>query len=326
MLTGNTKGLGAGVLAILYLSATVATAQQRSQYLSGLNAVNSGVQPDAGLTYANIVYDDSSSRLKGPGGGGIPVSGQFAIFVDNNVFLYVYKPRVLGGNLESIADVTVANANLTASVFASGIIPGQAEIPINGGGGGLANCYFIPLQIGWHLKRVDVQAGYAFIAPTGRYSFGGNSNTGGGYWTNALQAGATIYVTANKATAINAFNFYGWNTRQPGSNITFGQNENFDYSLTQVLPLTKIKTYLLQLGAAGYGEWQTSSPGGSGPLGTGLPPVVLNSRYGVNAVGFAANLLVPAKKVVLGASTFWELGAYNTREGHVLMISASFSF
>jgi hypothetical protein len=44
MLTGNTKGLGAGVLAILYLSATVATAQQRSQYLSGFNAVNNRMQ------------------------------------------------------------------------------------------------------------------------------------------------------------------------------------------------------------------------------------------------------------------------------------------
>jgi hypothetical protein len=33
-----------------------------------------------------------------------------------------------------------------------------------------------------------------------------------------------------------------------------------------------------------------------------------------------------ATQVVLGASAFWELGAYNTREGNVVMISPAFTF
>jgi Domain of unknown function (DUF4136) len=141
MLTRHIDSIRVGVFALLcVLAVTPAFGQERSQYLSGINAVNSGMMPDAGFSYSNIFYDDTSDRLKGPKGGGIAVSGQFAIFVDNNIFLYVYKPKILGGNLESMADITVANANLGGNVFRPGL-PGVAQIPINGGGGGLANCH-----------------------------------------------------------------------------------------------------------------------------------------------------------------------------------------
>jgi hypothetical protein len=286
-----------------------AGAQQRGQYLSGLFAVNSGVMPDPGFSYANAFYYSSSDRLKGPDGGPVTVNGQFAIFVDNNVFMYVYKPKILGGNIESVADITVANSSLAASLFAFGK-------PVNGGGGGLANSYFVPFQIGWHLKRLDIQSGYALFAPTGRYTAGASNNTGTGYWSNAIQTGATMYLTANKATSLNAFDIYTWNTKQDGTNITYGQNNSLDYSLMQVLPLDREK-YLLQFGVAGYGQWQT--------FGTsGVPLAVANSRYGVNATGFSANLVAPAKKLFVGASAFWEWGAYTTREGKTLMISAIF--
>ena len=148
MFTRNIKALRVGVFALLSALTVAPTfAQQRGQYLSGIFAVNSGVMPAPGFTYDNVFYDSNSDRLKGPNGQGIPVSGQFAIFVDNNVFLYVYKPKILGGNLESAADITIANANLAADVFTPRI-PGVPSVPVNGGGGGLANCYFTPLQIG----------------------------------------------------------------------------------------------------------------------------------------------------------------------------------
>jgi hypothetical protein len=122
---------------------------------------NSGVMPEPGFTYANMFYYSSSDRLKGPYGP-IPVNGQFAIMVDNNIFLYVFKPKILGGNIEAMADIPIANGSVAGSAFA-------ACLPVAGGGGGLANTYFVPVQIGWHVKRLDIQTGLAFFAPTGRY-------------------------------------------------------------------------------------------------------------------------------------------------------------
>jgi hypothetical protein len=230
---------------------------------------------------------------------------------DLNIFIYVYKPKILGGYVESLAGVPIANGSLAASGF-------QNSKSISGGGGGLADTYFVPVQIGWHLKRLDIQTGYAFFAPTGRYTAGASNNVGVGYWTNALQSGATIYLTANKATTLNAFNIYSWSRKQQGTNLTPGQNDSFDYSLLQILPLAKDKAYLLQTGVVGYGQWQTSNSS------RGLPALA-NSRYGVNAIGFTANVLVPSKKLSIGTSAFWEMGAYNTREGRVFMISAAFN-
>jgi hypothetical protein len=299
----------------LLLAAVVAApgiAQHRGQYMSGLSATNSGVQPDTGFTYANIFYYSSSDRLKGLDGGPIPIDGQFTIIADLSTFVYVYKPKILGGNLESIAAIPIANASLAADVF-------QAGKPIQGGGGGLANTYFVPVQIGWHLKRVDLQTGYVFFAPTGRYEPGATNNTGTGYWTNGTQTGATIYLTKNKGTTLNVFDMYAWNTQQKGTGLTYGQNNSLDYSLLQVIPLAKDQRWLFQTGVVGYGQWQTSNS-------SRTSQALANTRWGVNALGFAANLIVPGRKVVLGANTFWEMGAYNTREGHVVMISGAFTF
>jgi len=299
-------------LLLYVVSVTPTFAQQRGQWLSGMASTNSGVMPPPGFTYANLFYYSSSGRLKGPDGQGIPVDGQFAIMVDNNVFGYVFKPKILGANFETMADVAVANGSLAGTILAAGI-------PTSGGGGGLANMYVVPAQLGWHTARADIQAGYAFFAPTGRYTAGANNNVGTGYWSNGIQTGATFYLTKNKATAVNAFNIYSWNTKQAGTNITPGQNDSIDYSVTQMLPLGKGEAYLLQIGVVGYGQWQTSDRQGV------AVPALAASRFGVNAVGFAANLLMPGKKLSVGTSSFWEMGATNTREGLVLMISAAFT-
>jgi hypothetical protein len=84
------KARSVGIVTTLCVGAiTPALAHQRGQYQPGIFAVNSGVQPQPGFSYANVFYDNSSDRLKGSNGQGIPVNGQFAIFVDNNVVLYV---------------------------------------------------------------------------------------------------------------------------------------------------------------------------------------------------------------------------------------------
>ena len=108
-----------------------AIAQQRGQYLSGLDADNSGVMPAPGFTYSNIFYYDSSNRLKGPNGEPIPVNGQFAIMADNNIFVYVTKQKFLGANLDFVADLVIANGSLAADVSRFGL-------PVSGGGGGFA--------------------------------------------------------------------------------------------------------------------------------------------------------------------------------------------
>jgi hypothetical protein len=61
------------------------------------------------------------------------------------------------------------------------------------------------LNLGWHFKRADFNVGYAFTAPTGRYTAGASDNVGSGYWGNNITSGTTFYITKDKATTANLF-------------------------------------------------------------------------------------------------------------------------
>jgi hypothetical protein len=199
-------------LAILStISTMTAVAQQRGQYLPGFEVVAAGTMPEPGLSYFNMFYFTSADRLKGPAGGPVPISGQFGVMADNNVFVYVPHFKFLGGNLGFFADVAVANGSLGAI-----LLPAASGIPINGGGGGLADTWVSPFALGWHLSRADIQTGYSFFAPTGRYTPGASNNVGAGFWTNALYAGATIYLKKNKSLSANVYNMYEWHTQKGG--------------------------------------------------------------------------------------------------------------
>ena len=98
-----------------------------------------------------------------------------------------------------------------------------------------------------------------------------------------------------------------------------GQTLNLDYSLTQTFALQH--GLRLQLGLAGYGQWQTTDK--SGP---NITPEQASAHYKVNALGFAANVLLPEKKVSVGFKYFHEFECRSTFQGYTLQISGAVTF
>jgi hypothetical protein len=93
----------------------------------------------------------------------------------------------------------------------------------------------------------------------------------------------------------------GWHT----------ERADIDYSLTQVIPLQKDMHTLLQVGLIGYGQYQTTDR--SGP---GIDPVLAaNTHYKVNALGAAANIILPARKASLGFKWIKEFSNKSTVQG-----------
>ena len=117
-------------------------------------------------------------------------------------------------------------------------------------------------------------------------------------------------------TAISAFEMYEFHTTQQGTKIHPGQNLNLDYSLTQAFQLPA--GLRLQVGLAGYGQWQTTDK-----TGPSITPVQATSHYGVNALGFASNMILPARKVSLGVKFFREFSGRSTFQGYTLQISGA---
>ena len=178
------------VIAANFIFLIPVKAQVRGVYPVGMNATNSGVTPEAGITYSNLFVFFSRDEEKGPDGE-IVATGQNSILMDLNTFVWVSKKEIgfLGGAVFSAsATLPIANNSLTSDI--------QGSIS---GGGGFADSYYQPVILGWRKQRVAVRAIYGFLAPTGRFSAGANTNVGSGYWTNVVASGQTIYLDSAKS-------------------------------------------------------------------------------------------------------------------------------
>ena len=283
------------------LPATPGLAQVRPLYTPGFNATNSGVLPAPGFTYMNYFQYYSFDKVKDRQGDTITDDLDAGIFIDINVFMYVTKYKILGGNLALVAGLPFANTSITL-----------ADQPVLGLAG-FSESFYQPFLLGWHKERFDLNTGYAFFANTGK--------SGAGYWGNALTFGDTFYLTKNKAISFSSYQLLEFHTENKDTGITPGTAFNLDYSLMMFLPLQKEEKALMQIGLVGYDQWQVSDDGGSRPR-----PVLSNVHYKDHAIGFAVNFLLPPKGVSVGMKYFKEYGAEATVEGQNIQISAAVTF
>jgi hypothetical protein len=266
-------------------------AQQKGQWVPGQFELNAGVIPDPGVTYANLAFNYSASQLNGPKGNQVPgITGTYSFWVEENVIYFVPEHKFLGGYFMPYAVLSYASGSLVADIP---VVPGAS---LSGGGSGFADSYFQPVNIGWHFgKRVDFNAGYAFFAPTGRFTQGASNNVGSGYWGNVITSGTTAYITMNQGTTANLATAWEIHGQKSGTNITPGQAFTDEWALGQVLPLKKDLSMLAQLGFIGYDQWQVSHS--SGTLTVGGIPIPESSLpfYSSHAMGVQSNFILPKK-------------------------------
>ena len=273
-----------------------ASAQQKGQWVPGQFGLNAGTIPDPGFTYGNLALNYSSTQLNGPNGNPLSgVVGTYSFWVDENIFYFVPKHKFLGGYFMPYVAVNYASGSLVADI--PGLNLGTAS-----GGGGLADTYVQPFNMGWHLKQVDFNAGYSFTAPTGRYAAGASNNVGSGYWGNNVTTGTTVYLTKNKGTTMNLVTDWEIHGVKSGSNVTPGQAVTAEWGLGQVIPLKKDMSALWQVGMVGYDQWQVTANGGTLTVGGVLVPASATPFYSVHAMGVQSDLIFPGK----GVSAFFK--------------------
>jgi hypothetical protein len=321
--------LETAVLACILLGgASSALAQQKGQWVPGQLGLNAGVIPDPGITYANMPLNYSASRLNDSNGNRLTqnVMGTYSFWVDENIFYFVPKQKFLGGYFMPYVALNYASGEVVANITGTSLGTG-------GGGSGFADMYVQPLNLGWHLKRADVNAGYAFSAPTGRYTAGASDNVGSGYWGNNITSGTTFYITKDKGTSANlATDWEVHGQRQAAStpagqlsNITPGQAFTDEWGVGQVLPLKKDFSRLLQLGLVGYDQWQVSSNGGT-VIVAGIPVNASNiPYYSAHGIGFQSNLILPAKDLAAFFKFYDEYSAKARPQGRTIVFGFSWT-
>jgi hypothetical protein len=312
------------VLACMLLgSVSSALAQQKGQWVPGQFGLNAGVIPEPGITYANLALNYSSSRLNDSNGNRLTqnVTGTYAFWVDENIFYYVPKQKVLGGYFMPYVALNYASGSVVADLSLA-----STNLSAGGGGSGFADMYVQPVNLGWHLKHADVDVGYAFSAPTGRYTAGASNNVGSGYWGNNITSGTTYYITKNKATTANlATDWEVHGQRQTASTPsgqfsekTPGQAFTDEWGVGQILPLKKDFSRLLQLGLVGYDQWQVTSNGGtvivaSIPVNASAIPY-----YSVHGIGVQSDFIMPAKGLAAFFKYYDEYSAKARPQGRTI--------
>jgi len=304
------------------LANSAVVAQQKGQWMPGQVGLNAGILPDPGVSLVNINLGYSSSVLNGPRGNAVPVQGSYNIWVVENLVYYVPSVKVLGGNLAfSVAQPSLANGSATVPLFG-----------INAGGFGFTDTFVQPFTLGWSAKRIAFYTGYAFFAPTGRYSPGATNNIGSGYWGNHFLTGTTLYLTKNQGTSANLFTdweFHGSRQEVDNARITPGQTFTDEWGLGQALPLKKDQSILAQLGGVGYDQWQVSANGGTIPNpipGGPLLPARLLPYYSVHAAGIQANFVMPGKNFIAYFKYYWEYSSQARPIGNTMAFGASWTF
>jgi hypothetical protein len=290
----------------IFVQAGPTQAQVRGVYPVGMSATNSGVTPESGFSYSNLLAIYSRDRFVGPDGE-LLATGAQSVVMDLNSFVWVSRRRIAGARFSMSATLPVANNSLTSDVTG----------PISGGEG-FADSYYQPFILGWNTERADVRAVYGFLAPTGKFKVGANDNVGSGYWTHALSSGQTFYLTKNRATSVSAFQMYEIHTTQQGTQIHPGQTLNLDYSVMHAFSVSR--ALRLQVGLAGYHQWQITDK--TGPT---ITPEQANAHYKVNALGVASNVNITSR-VNAGFKYFGEFANRSTFQGHSIQFSGSISF
>jgi hypothetical protein len=302
--------------------------QQKGQWVPGQYGLNAGVIPDPGITYANMALNYSASRLNDSNGNRIlqNVRGTYSFWVDENIFYYVPQHKFLGGYFMPYVALNYASGELVANLIGTNLNTG-------GGGSGFADMYVQPLNLGWHLKRADVVVGYAFTAPTGRYTAGASDNVGSGYWGNNITSGTTFYITKNKGTSANLATDWEIHGQRKTASIPAGQFSNktpgqaftIEWGLGQVLPLKKDMSMLAQLGLVGYDQWQVSSNGGT-VIVAGIPvPASILPYYSVHGIGFQSNFILPAKDLAAFFKYYDEYSAKARPQGRTIVFGFSWT-
>jgi hypothetical protein len=296
--------VGIGISSVSQIS----EAQVRGVYPTGMNATNAGVTPDSGFTYSNLFIFNARDLSKGPDGE-VVATGSNAVMIDLNTFVWVTRRTLLGGaRFSATASPLVSNNSLASDT------KGQLSA-----GGGFGDFFLQPFILGWQTDRVGVRTAYGVLMPTGRFNAGASDNVGSGYWTHAPSAGVTIFLTEDRKTAISAFHMYEYHTVQQGTDVHPGQNANLDYSVTRTVRVNDDTQ--LQLGIIGYEQWQTTDK-----TGPNITAAESGARYKANALGFAANVSLPARKLSLGLKYFKEFSNTSTFQGYTLQISGAVTF
>src|SRR5271154_6701532 len=290
---------------ILAAFPAVGQAQYKGDDIPGFLGLQSGSQAPPGLYVGNVVWVYHTSTIKDNSGNSINLPGSLTSTAELILVNVVTPYKVFGANIGgSIAFPFIKNRIQLNSLD---VTTGLAYTDM-----------FIGASLGWHLKRADITAGYNLYIPTGKFSQGGNDNTGLGQWGNEFTIGTTVYLDQKKLWNAAATFGLELHTDKSGTNINVGDLGTIQGGLGRTFykKVSGPVPMIMNLGVAGYSQFKVT-----GDSGSDIPPALRGYKDRVFALGPEFNVFIPKPRLTLLVRYEPEFGARLHSQGQTVVFS-----
>ena len=208
-------------------------------YLPGIMGVRDYANPGTDglfvLDYNIFLNSDSYYDRNGDKSnsiGNIPIEVDISGYINSLMFTYASPKLAFLGNAQYLF---IAAPNYTTANLGVGLGELVGGKTISGGAAGFGDLTLSPLMLSWTPEKLDVTAGYLFVAPTGKYETGASDNVGLGYWSHVVQAATYYYPLPQKATAILVMPSFEWHGNLKDANVKPGSRFILEYGISQYL-------------------------------------------------------------------------------------------
>ncbi|MBF0627276.1 MAG: transporter [Magnetococcales bacterium] len=275
-----------------------AQAGEQGHYINGVEGIKAASLPPPGVYWRwyNVLYQ--ASDLKDKNGNDLPVGLDLDVFATVNRFIWITPHKVLGADYGMDIIVPLVNTDLDLNNVG-------AEFDQFG----LGDVAIEPLLLSWHGPNWDASTALGFYAPTGRYSVTEPASPGKDYWTVMATLGGTWYPDDQKLWSLSLLSRYETHSTKDHTDVRLGDDFHFEWGIG------RRATDLLEVGLAGYAQWQLTNDRGAGV--TWNP----NDHDQVFGIGPELVATIPALKMSMSLRGVWEFGAEDRPQGSIMTLT-----
>jgi len=310
------SGVLLGIFTLVFLVIpNTSQAQLLGANFPGDYGLSSATQPPPGFWLSGVYVRYDGDKIVDKNGDSIAIDAAELGELDVNAY-------VLGGWF--VTDATIFGGNYGFMIFPNWS-DNTLESPIlgltNKSGTAFGDLYVQPFNLGWHKDQADYLFGLGVYAPTGRYTYGANDNTGLGMWTFEVSAGTTQYFDEAKTWNLAGTAFFETHTEKKGTDQKVGNILTIEGGLG--------KSFMnggLNLGLAYVAQWKLSDD----QLGKDLEDVLDGYDPGKNrgyGLGPEAVLAIARNDKLIGTVSLrylWETGVRSSVQGSTFVLTGAF--
>ena len=286
-----------------------------------LVAASADAAPDLGHKVLGSLGLDAGAQPE----TGIYVANQFLLYAAHDVFDRHGRRLPLALDLDAVSDEIGFSAtyelprlatyvNVAVALPLANVTGTSDDVRASVDAFGLADAYVQPLKLGWRLRYLELQTGYAFYVPTGRFDPGGAGSVSRGAWTHELSLGGTLYLGRARSWTLAAVGSYEREARKLGIDITRGGTIQIQGGVGKTF------ARVFELGMVGNALWQVSDD--SGPA---LPAILRGARDRAYGLGAELDVAVPEARARVTLRYTHELASASRPQGQVLLIGLEFT-